>query len=168
MKILTNIPGFERRKLHCIDCNNNFSKVLLAGKLIGELRSKYCTSVAYFSTRGTAKDIEAIQKDYSGLTGALYTENLKSRDCLELCDRIAEMAEKRFIRAIVIDSIEGLDISDFEGSTRAKRKEIKTNLFLTAASCNIPILLFCPHRRSVEYDTSIDPLMVQILPQMDY
>lgn len=166
MKVLTDITGFERRKLHCIDCNDDLSKVFLAGKLIGELRSRYCTSVAYFSTRGTAKNIETLQEGYCGLVGSLYAENLENKDCLELCDRIEEMVSKRFVRAIIIDSIDGLDIRDFEGGTRARRNEIKTNLYLLAVSCNIPILLFCPHRKNCKYDTGIDPLLADILPQM--
>ena len=53
------------------------------------------------------------------------------------------MVSKRFVRAIVIDCINGLDIRDFDDGTRARRNEIKTNLYLLALSCNIPILLFC-------------------------
>ena len=169
MTILTDIPGFERRKLHCIDSNEDFSKVFIAGRIIGELRGKYATSVAYFSTRDTAMDIERLQESYSDLIGNLYAIDLEDRDVHKLCDMAAGMIEKKFVRAIIIDCLEGLEIGStyYKGGVRAKRNEIKTNLYLLAASSNVPVLLFCPYRKSHKYDKEIYTFLADILPQMN-
>ena len=78
MKMKTDIPGFERGKLHCIDCGDELTKVFLAERLIAELRTKYCTSVAYFSTHGTAESVENLQSDHSGLV-EIHTDNSRPR-----------------------------------------------------------------------------------------
>ena len=148
----TDIPVFERGKLYCVDCNYEFTKVLFAGRLIAELRSKYCTSVAYFSTHGTAESVEDLQSDHSGLVGTLYAENLENNDCDALYKKAAEMIDKKFVRAIIIDCIEGLDIRNLDGGIRAKRAEIKTCLDILAATKKVRVLLFCPYRKSVRYD----------------
>ena len=166
MKLKTDIPGFERGKLHCIDCSDELTKVFLAERLIAELRSKYCTSVAYFSTHDTAESIENLQSDHSGLVGTLYAENLENNDCDALYEKAAEMIDRKFVRAIIIDSIEGIDIRNFDGGIRAKRTEIKTCLNILAATKKVPVLLFCPYRKSVQYDKKgLDPFS-EILPQL--
>ena len=162
----TDIPVFERGKLYCVDCNYEFTKVLFAGRLIAELRSKYCTSVAYFSTHGTAESVENLQSGHNGLVGTLYAENLENNDCDALYEKAAEMIDRKFVRAIIIDSIEGIDIRNFEGGIRAKRTEIKTCLNILAATKKVPVLLFCPYRKSVQYDKKgLNPFS-EILPQL--
>ena len=167
MKVLTDIPGFERRQLHCICSNDDLSKILFAGKLIGELRSKYGTSVAYFSTRSTSEAIEDLQGQYDNPVGKLYATDLENNDCMDLCRKIQEMVNQRFVRAVVIDCLEGLDLKEFDGGVRARRDEIKTKLYMTAAACNIPILLFCPRSRSHKDKTEeYDAFMAEVLPQL--
>lgn len=164
--MMTDIPGFRRRELFCIACNNGSLKILAADDIIAELRSKYCTSVAYFSTRGKSKEVETLQNSRSSLVGALYTEDLENNDCSALCDKITEMVERKFVRAIVIDCLEGLDIKDFDdGGIRAKRNEIMTHLWFTAGYENVRILLFCPWRKSHEYKNRLDSVN-GILSQM--
>ena len=90
MTILTDIPGFKRGELHCIDSSDELAKILFAAKLIAELRSKYCTSVAYFSTHGTAESVENLQSEHSGLVGTLYAENLENNDCDALYKKAAD------------------------------------------------------------------------------
>lgn len=167
MTVLTDIPGFERGKLHCIDSSDELAKILFAAKLIAELRSRYCTSVAYFSTHGTAGNVEDIQSDYTGLAGALYAENLESNDCDDLYCKAVEMIDRKFVRAIIVDCIEGLDVKDFEGGVRAKRNEIKTCLHILAATKKIPVLLFCPGKKSRSANQKeLNPYLAEILPQM--
>ena len=167
MTVLTDIPGFERGKLHCIDSSNKLVKILFAAKLIAELRSRYCTSVAYFSTHGTAGNVEDIQSDYAGLAGALYAENLESNDCDDLYCKAVEMIDRKFVRAIIVDCIEGLDVKDFEGGVRAKRNEIKTCLHILAATKKVPVLLFCPGKKSRSANQKeLNPYLAEILPQM--
>ena len=166
MEMKTDIPGFERGKLYCVDCSYELTKVFFAERLIAELRSKYCTSVAYFSTHGTAESVENLQSDRSGLVGALYAENLENNDCDALYKKAAEMIDKKFVRAIIIDSIEGLDIRNFDGGIRAKRAEIKTCLDILAATKKVRVLLSCPYRKSVQYDRrELNPFS-EILPQL--
>lgn len=167
IKILTDIPGFEKGKLHCIDSSDNLAKVFLAASLIAELRRDYCTSVAYFSTRGTAKKIEELQEDHKDLVGALYAIDLTDNDLNGLCKAATELIEKKFVRAIVIDCLEGLDIKDFDGGVRAKRNEIKSDLNFFAASYKIPALLFCPDRKGHKYgNKELNPYESHILQQM--
>lgn len=40
MEILTDIPGFERGMLYCINGSKDIPRVFFAAKLIAELRSK--------------------------------------------------------------------------------------------------------------------------------
>ena len=167
MTVLTDIPGFERGKLHCIDSSDELAKILFAAKLIAELRSRYCTSVAYFSTHGTAGNVEDIQSDYTGLAGALYAENLESNDCDDLYCKAVEMIDRKFVRAIIVDCIEGLDVKDFKGGIRAKRTEIKTCLQMLAATKKVPVLLFCPGKKSRSANQKeLNPYLAEILPQM--
>jgi len=168
MKILKDIPGFERRKLHCIDCDEEVNKIILAGKLISELRSKYGTSVAYFSSRGYANEVEKYQEFCPQAVGRLYACDLKDHDVMHLCDSIEEMVDKKFVRAVIIDCLEDLDIDPdyYKGGIRAKRNEIKTNLFFLAAGCDIPVLLFCPLRKSHKYENDINPFAISILQQL--
>ena len=167
MTILTDIPGFKRGELHCIDSSDELAKILLAAKLIAELRSRYCTSVAYFSTHGTAGNVEGIQSDYTGLTGVLYAENLESNDCDDLYCKAVEMIDRKFVRAIIVDCIEGLDVKDFRGGIRAKRTEIKTCLKILAATKKVPVLLFCPGKKSRNANQKeLNPYLGEILPQM--
>lgn len=168
--VFTDIPGFERRKLLCLHSHDDFQKILLASKIIGELRSKYCTSVAFFSTRGLAEYIERRQGGYTELTGSLYAENLEDRDVHRLIDRASEMVEKKFIRAIIIDCLEDLDIDTdyYKGGIRAKRNAIKSELYWLAAGCNVRVLLFCPYSKSRKYDgEAINPGFPEILPQLN-
>ena len=167
MTVLTDIPGFERGKLHCIDSSDELAKILFAAKLIAELRSRYCTSVAYFSTHGTAGNVEDIQSDYTGLAGALYAENLESNDCDDLYCKAVEMIDRKFVRAIIVDCIEGLDVKDFKRGIRAKRTEIKTCLQMLAATKKVPVLLFCPGKKSRSANQKeLNPYLAEILPQM--
>lgn len=167
MTVLTDIPGFERGKLHCIDSSDELAKILFAAKLIAELRSRYCTSVAYFSTHGTAGNVEDIQSDYTGLAGALYAENLESNDCDDLYCKAVEMIDRKFVRAIIVDCIEGLDVKDFKGGIRAKRTEITTCLQMLAATKKVPVLLFCPGKKSRSANQKeLNPYLAEILPQM--
>ena len=167
MEILSDIPGFERGMLYCINGSKDIPRVFFAAKLIAELRSKYCISVAYFSTRGTSKRIENLQSDYDGLIGALYTEDLNDGDFYELCVKAEEMVEKKSVRLIVIDGIEGLDVKGFKGGIRAKREEIKTTLCWLAAGKQVRVLLFCPSRKSDKFaDKELNPFLREMLPQM--
>ena len=115
MKLLKDIPGFEHGELICIACSDKLDKIFFAGNLIAELRGKYCTSVAYFSTQVTAKEIEAFLRDRSGLVGTLHAIDLEDKDllCEELGDLLmqvvfhARMAEEAglFSMQDVIDGI---------------------------------------------------------------
>lgn len=168
MKLLKDIPGFEHGELHCIACSDKLDKIFFAGNLIAELRGRYCTSVAYFSTQGTAKEIEAFLQDRSGQVGALYAIDLEDKDCRALYERATEIIRKKFVRAIIIDCLEGLDITDFDGGIRAKRKEIELEMHLLARTENVPVLLFCPKmklKKDIDSTYIIDP-MGDILPQM--
>lgn len=136
--------------------------------IIAELRGRYCTSVAYFSTQGTAKEIEAFLQDRSGLVGTLHAIDLEDKDCRALYERATEIIRKKFVRAIIIDCLEGLDITDFDGGIRAKRKEIELEMHLLARTENVPVLLFCPSmkmKKDLGSTDFIDP-MGDILPQM--
>lgn len=166
-KIFKNIPGCECRELHCIDCDDNVSKIFFAAKLIADLRRKYCISIAYFSTHGTSKDIIGLHNLYNVHTGFLYAYDRENNNCIDLCNRISKMVNEKSVSVIIIDCIEGLDIKDSDRGVRAKRNEIKTNLYILAASCNVAIVIFCPYRKSCKYDRVFDPFIPQVLPQME-
>ena len=154
MKLLKDIPGFEHGELHCIACSDKLAKIFFAGNLIAELRGRYCTSVAYFSTQGTAKEIEAFLQDRSGQIGALYAIDLEDKDCRALYERATEIIRRKFVRAIIIDCLEGLDIT--------------LEMHLLARTENVPVLLFCPKmklKKDMDNTDIIDP-MGDILPQM--
>lgn len=166
-KLLTDIPGFERGRLHYIYGSAKQPKIIFAARLIVELRRKYCTSVAYFSTHGTAGDVEDFQRDRTGLTGALYAEDLESNDCGSLCCKAVEMIDRKFVRAIIVDCIEGLDVKGFDGGIRARRNEVETCLQRLASTKNVPVLVFCPGKKTRNDNMKvIYPYLGEILPQM--
>lgn len=143
--IITQIPGFERGKVHRVTASDKAGEALLVASMASRLSAEWNTSVLCLSLDGSKEEIESALPTVGGYANIEVTDQ-KNPDIWVVRNKIAAAVGRRFVRAAIICGAERLRLkTDPEGAGKESAAIIERTLSGLAFGMGIPVILVDIH-----------------------